>query len=131
MVKKLKSYVYVCPCCFNKVEHCTCMHLPWNLIQIDKNILPIIKVLNEKYYFTDSCCEGHIEENQQPFIYITFKKTHRIKEPVPKGVVFMGGSLRADIPGSSDDARKRNKRKLLKSIYEWACKLEDKSLQNE
>ena len=66
--KNIKQYVYVCPHCFNKVENCECPMLPYELIQIDKNIWPSIKVLNNKLYFTESCCEGHIEDNPKPFI---------------------------------------------------------------
>jgi len=127
--KDLKACVYVCPRCFNKIEKCTCDMLPFELIHIDKNILPIIKILNEKGYFTDMCCEGHIGKTQNPFIYISFRKGYKIKTPAPKGVVYNEGGLRADIPGSSDEAKKRNKRNLLKSIYEWACELEDRKPQ--
>ena len=48
--KNVKEYVYVCPHCFNKPENCTCHALPFSLIQLEKNMWPIIKTLNEKGY---------------------------------------------------------------------------------
>lgn len=123
--KNIKQYVYVCPHCFNKVENCECPMLPYELIQIDKNIWPSIKVLNNKWYFTESCCEGHIEDNPKPFIYIMFRKNQKFKT-VPDGFKDLKGCIKAEIIGKSDEAKKRKKRALLKSLYEWACELESR-----
>ena len=124
--KILKNYVYVCPRCFNKPAECTCVTLPFTLVQIDKNIWPTIKVLNEKRYVTDQCCEGHIGANEM--MYVLFAKSYKIKTPLPKG--FVGGSvgLKANITGSSDEAKKRKKRKLLNELYAWACSLESREI---
>lgn len=126
--KNLKNYVYVCPRCFNKIKECTCDFFPDSLVQLDRNIWPIIKVLNEKWYFTENCCEGHIGANEM--MYILFRKTYKIKTPPPKGFEGNGSGLRAKITGSSDQAKKRNKRRLLNSLYEWACELESRKPEN-
>ena len=122
--KNLKNYVYVCPRCFNKPENCSCDFLPLSLVQIDKNILPTIKVLNEKWYFTENCCEGHIGSNES--MYILFRKNYKSKIALPKGFEGNLGALKANITGSSEEAKKRKKRELLKSLYEWACSLESR-----
>ena len=122
--KILKIYVYICPKCFNKPADCTCPILPLSLIQIDKNIWPTIKVLNEKRHFTESCCEGHIGANEM--IYILFKKKQKINVPLPKGFEGNLYGLKANITGNSDEAKKRKKRKLLNDLYNWACSLESR-----
>ena len=122
--KNLRNYVYVCPYCFNKLEDCTCSRFPESLIQIDRNIWPIIKVLNNKWYFTEHCCEGHIGANESMFI--SFRKNYKTKLPLPKGFIGDGGYLKAVISGSSEQAKKRNKRKLLNALYAWANLLEDR-----
>ena len=120
--KNLKNYVYVCPCCFNKPEGCTCSVLPFTLLQLDKNMWPIIKVLNEKGYYTDECCEGHVNSNER--MYIFFRKRYKNKSPLPNGFQGDASFLAADITGCSEDAKRRKKRQLLNSLYEWADSLE-------
>ena len=121
--RNAKNYVYVCPHCFNKVDECKCLVLPWELIQIDKKIWPSIKILNSKWYHTEMCCEGHIQDTQRPFMYIMFKKNYKFKS-VPEGFENLKGSIRANITGKSEDAKKRKQRILLKALYDWACELE-------
>lgn len=120
--KNVKIYSYVCPYCFNVPEECSCMCLPWKLIQIDKKILPIIRELNRKCYYTEMCCEGHIGYNE--FIYIEFKKQKKFKKELPKDFVYDETYIRALITGKSIEAKKRKKRQLLKNLYEWAVELE-------
>lgn len=120
--KNLKQYVYVCPNCFNKLENCTCPILPFNLLQLDKNIWPIIKVLNEKGYRTDECCEGHVGSSER--IYIFFSKKYKSKTPLPKGFRGDMNFVAAEITGSSIDAKKRKKRQLLNALSAWADSLE-------
>lgn len=50
---------YVCADCFHKLNECTCGTKPWYLIQIDPMIQDTVRILNEKGYFTQFCCEGH------------------------------------------------------------------------
>lgn len=121
--KSFKGFRYVCPYCFNEWKDCACMAYPQTLIQIDKKILPTIRVLNQKHYFTDSCCEGHVGDGD--FIYIIFRKTYKIKT-FPKGFSGSGDGVRADITGKSIEARKRKKRALHAALYQWACELEER-----
>lgn len=117
--KILNHFVYVCPRCFNKVKECTCLMYPLTLIQIDKNMLPIIKELNRKYITTEACCEGHLGHNEQ--MYIQFKKNYKFKSKLPEGIFYENTFLRAKITGKSEQAKKRNKRALLNALYKWAC----------
>lgn len=75
---ELKTYKYVCPACINTVDACICEEYPRCLIQIDKNMVPIIKELNYKWYRTNSSCEGHIGKNDQ--IHISFSKKYKLKK---------------------------------------------------
>lgn len=120
--KNIRLYSYVCPNCLNVIGECTCDAYPWTLIQIDKKILPIIRELNRKCYFTDMCCEGHIGSNE--FMYIEFKRKYKFKKDLPKDFVGDGSYLKAPIVGKSEEAKKRNKQKLLKRLYEWVIDLE-------
>ena len=124
--KILKNYVYVCPTCFNKPKDCTCTILPLTLVQIDKNIWPTIKLLNEKWYKTEECCEGHVGSSEM--IYVRFKKNYRFRPLSPKGFEGDGGYLKASITGNNGDAKKRNKRKLLNALHNWACSLESRNI---
>ena len=68
----LKEYSYVCSHCFNPLNKCDCEQYPETLIQIDKRMVPIIKKLNDMFYKTEGCCEGHIGKFDK--IYIFFVK---------------------------------------------------------
>lgn len=118
----LKDYLYVCPNCLNVLKECKCHIYPITLIQIDKNMLPIIRELNKKYFLTEGCCEGHIGANE--FIYIIFKKRYNFKLALPNGFTGDGTYIKANIKGSSELSKKINKRKLLNNLYKWACELE-------
>ena len=51
---------FVCPQCFHRLNECTCRFFPpWQLIFIDQNIQDHVRILNEKGYITNGCCEGH------------------------------------------------------------------------
>lgn len=119
--KNLRQYVYVCPCCFNKVENCTCAILPFSLLQLDKKIWPVIKLLNEKGYYTEDCCEGHVDAGDK--IYISFRKKYKTNIPLPKGFEGDMSVIFAKITGKSTEAKKRKKRQLLNKLYEWADSL--------
>lgn len=123
-VKYLRTYVYVCPFCINPIEDCVCEKYPMKLVQIDRKIWPIIKILNEKWYLTQDCCEGHIDGNLR--IHISFVRRYHFDVPIPKG--FSGGEdfLYADITGKTPQAKQRKKCQLLHALYEWACALENR-----
>ena len=120
--KNLRDFVYVCPHCINPLRDCVCDAYPMKLIQLDRNIWPIVKVLNEKWYVTDSCCEGHIDSNHK--IYIGFARRYHFTQPIPKGFSGNGFVLCADISAASVQAIQRKKRRLLNALYDWACELE-------
>lgn len=120
--KNINLYSYVCPNCFNKIKECECEIYPWSLVQIDKNMLPIVRELNKKMFFTESCCEGHIGANEK--IYIIFRKKYKFKVCFPKEFVGDGSYISATITGTSEQAKKRKKQRLLKSLYAWACELD-------
>ncbi len=122
--KNIKNFLYVCPNCLNELKKCECYCYPDTLIQIDKNIYPIIKELNKRHYITESCCEGHIGSNE--FMYISFKKKYKFKTPLPNGIDGKESHIKADIKGSSEQAKKRKKRELLNKLYKWVCDLEER-----
>ena len=124
----LNDFVYVCPHCFNKLEYCTCLMFPHTLIQIDKKIWPTIKLLNEKWYFTEMCCEGHIGGNER--IHIIFRKNNRFKS-LPEGFIASDNVIYADIVGKSERSKKISKTKLLNSLHQWAISLESKNILNK
>lgn len=56
------------------------------LKEIDELFVPIIKIFNQKGYYTKYCCSGHASEIS-PNSYISFKKN--IKFPIlPKGYCY-------------------------------------------
>lgn len=108
--------------CINTVENCTCEEYPEFLVQIDKNMLPIIKELNTKWYRTSDCCEGHIGINNK--MYILFKGKHKFKKELSKNFEIYKDCIIGTIPGKTENAQKRNKRRMLNELYVWACSLE-------
>ena len=120
--KNVKIYSYVCPQCLNVPENCTCSQLPEMLIQIDKKMLPIIREFNRRWYRTIRCCEGHIGSSES--IYIQFVKKYKFKKAFPKGFSYGEGTILGNIAGKSESAKKRNKRKMLKALYEWITDIE-------
>lgn len=83
----LEEILYVCPQCMRTIEQCRCQHYPYYLVQIDKEILPIIRELNSKGYITKGCCAGH--PTKESFlvsgIYISFEQDYEFDEPFPIG----------------------------------------------
>ena len=117
----LKTYKYVCPVCINTVDKCVCQEYPECLVQIDKNMVPIIKELNRKWYRTSGCCEGHIGKHNK--MYIFFSGKHKFKNKLSKDFEITPYSIIGTIPGKTENSQKRNKRRMLKELYEWACSL--------
>ena len=54
---------YVCEKCFRTPMECTCEFKPWNLKFIDRGIQEHVRILNEKGYITNGCCESHYKGN--------------------------------------------------------------------
>ena len=70
---------YVCPVCFQKIESCNCISIPYSLIMIDEKIQWAIQELNNKHIITQSCCAGHYIPNKMTCIYITFQNKPKTK----------------------------------------------------
>ena len=119
---ELKVYKYVCPYCINEVDKCICEEYPESLIQIDKNMVPIIRELNRKWYRTCSSCEGHIGKIDK--MYILFSRKHKFQKLLSKNFIIAADHIIGTIPGKTEEAKKRNKSRMLKELFEWACGLE-------
>lgn len=119
--KHLYRYAYVCPRCFHRLRDCLCRACPETLIQIDKNILPTIQILNEKGFATECSCEGHIGESGA--LFILFRLTYWFSHPLPEGFIGDGSIILSNISGSSEQAKKRDKKEKLARLYAWARSL--------
>lgn len=60
--------------------------LGFSLAEIDDMILPVIRLLNIKGYFTNYCCSGHGYQSQERETYISFDEDF-----VPKNMVIPKG----------------------------------------
>lgn len=91
---------------------------------IDKGMWDILIELNSKNYFTDVCCEGHLNENGNWNGYIGFKRPYKFLE----------------YPKEYDNSRKRryfywegngeeSRIKFLSDLYEWALYLPPRKLE--
>lgn len=84
-IASLNEYEYVCPHCFRPLNDCRCEQYPYFLVQVDKTILPIVKLLNQKGYITASCCGGHANTSHCRSIYVAFDNEHEFTLEFPKG----------------------------------------------
>lgn len=82
---RLHEFVYACPRCLRELEHCRCEHYPYYLVQIDKQMLPVIRELNSNGYVTTNCCAGHPDTDTHMEIYIAFDKEYHFDMPFPDG----------------------------------------------
>lgn len=80
----LAEIEYVCPHCFRPLNDCRCEHYPYFLVQVDKTILPIIKMLNQKGYITSACCGGHPNTEHCMSIYVAFDNEHDFSIDFPQ-----------------------------------------------
>ena len=112
----------VCSNCFE--EKCNCKS---NKIEIDKNIYPIIKTLNQKGYHTKFCCEGHIY-NKIFDLYIYFDKKYLFNnypkffkiENFREGIILRCLDVN-DNPNY--EKRKILKKSALKELEKWSINL--------
>jgi len=116
---------------YDEVKYCPIRNCGgWELIDIDENMNFVFRILNEKGFYTKSCCSSHLYYNKR-HIYIVFYKEHYFEE-LPKG--FSHGLL--DIDGIQvskiyKDFDELTKDKLQISIWKtlidllrWTVKLE-------
>lgn len=78
---------YVCPRCFYTPRECVCERAPWELVCIDRNIQEHIRILNQKGYKTEYCCESHSKYEN---LYISFYDDYGLGDAVtlPDGFKF-------------------------------------------
>lgn len=120
-----KHLDYVCPHCWHSVDECTCEYQPWKLIQIDRNMQPIIRILNEKGYVTEFCCESHDVHGN---MYIKFRYKHGFGSdlPAPEGFEIRDKSETIsfiyDSKATTEEFEKQ-KREHLDSLMKWCEEL--------
>ena len=112
---------FVCPFCFRRLDECICEYFPpWSLLFIDEGMQYIIRVLNEKGYFTSGCCESHYKEN--PNLHICFRRVYDFAVQPPEGRAKGkkgSGDILYIIPSKSEEEFERNKREKLKALEQW------------
>ncbi len=129
MEKESLIYNYVCPRCFRQIDKCSCENKAYHsLWWIDLNIQEVIRILNEKGYKTQYCCESHDPRDN---LYIAFFYGYGFgdKLPAPKGFKVRGsGRVVEHIYGKDSRARKKmtqeefeaEKKVHLDKLLEWA-----------
>lgn len=124
----LKDLAYVCPFCVREIEDCRCEMYPYFLMQIDRMILPIVRILNEKGYKTTGCCAGHPDQEEflSTGIYISFDKDYDMDEPIPEGMhYFKGKHMIRSIPPEDCQDLHAFRQDILRRLTEWAELLSD------
>ena len=124
--ERLNDFSYVCPRCLRELDDCRCKSYPYNLIQIDKLILPIIRELNSKGYITKWSCAGHPNRDKLFSIYIVFKENYEFDEPFPAGGKYSKSncSITYFAPDDCDDLL-AFQTKILSELEFWAEMLDD------
>ena len=111
------------------VDECTCSGYPYYLIQIDRLVAPVIKVLNKKGYQTSSCCAGHPGYKEiccDQFTYISFRETYSLEKQLPDGAVFRkdGNMVCFDVPEEEKtwtvQELKEYQKKCIEKLLTWA-----------
>lgn len=114
---------YVCPYCFCNIEDCTCSSKPQELIQIDRNMQEIIRILNKKGYKTMYCCESHKPTEN---MYIKFKYDYGFGHelPMPDGFdnIYNGVSFMY-VPKTTSKEFAQQKKEHLDSLMDWCEEL--------
>lgn len=108
---------YVCSKCFNTPDKCTCEFQPYYLVNIDRNIQNVIRVLNEKGYMTRYCCESH---NENDSIYIMFARDYGF-DTLPDGFIRNASNvIRHEYERRMDyDEFLEDKQRHLKALLDW------------
>ena len=121
----LSEYAYICPQCFNEVFACTCRSYPYNLIQIDRLLVPIIKELNIKGYRTMYSCAGHPDyyDGALDFVNVSFVEDYDFKIPFPESAKYSKTRkmLYFGLPKETDtESLKRYQKLYLGRLKDWA-----------
>ena len=125
---------YVCPRRFRTVDECGCDDKAYYpLWWIDRNVQEHIRLLNEKGYKTQYCCESHGKNDN---LYISFFRDHGFGKglPAPDGFkVKHKGKLVEHLYGEDSRQRKRmtqsefeaEKVECLNILLDWVKNLPD------
>ena len=116
----------------NELNHCTCHSYPYYTIQIDRLLVPVIKELNEKGYYTSQSCAGHpgylcLVDSQ--FVYVAFRENYHFAISFPDGSKYRKDSnaLCFDVPEEGENWNLETLREYQKASIEkllrWAKKL--------
>ena len=74
----------ICPKCWKREKYCECENR--SSIELDYNMVTIIKTLNLKGFRTEFCCGGH-PDKQFTEIYIQFKEQYQFNS-LPKDFIY-------------------------------------------
>ena len=121
--KHLNEFTYICPSCFRELDDCRCASYSYFLVQIDKLIVPFIRVLNKKGYTTTACCSGHIEEDHCCSIYVAFKDEHDFGSNLPDGAVYSKAARTVSYHGldkMNTEERTNFQKDCIARFMEWA-----------
>lgn len=97
------------------------------LNEIDEDFIPVLIELNEKGYYTNSCCSGHLEDIEKYGtwqIYLSFEDEYDLKDiPLEKNKneiydLKYKGNKNATIQEKNED-----RLKVLEKLLEWAKRL--------
>lgn len=126
--KSLDIYLdYVCERCFHTPMECTCEFKPWNLRFIDRGVQDHVRILNEKGYITNGCCESHYNSNSVN-INICFIRDYGFGKtlPLPEGFKTMKSKHTViyeykNIKKITEEDMNAQKEVYLNRLLEW-CK---------
>lgn len=117
----LSEVAYVCPRCLNELEECACRLYPYYLIQVDRMILPIVRILNMKGYQTVSCCAGHLTSKGN--IHVQFAEAFDFPVQIPSGSTYWKVKRAVDfglLHDPSDESYLEHQKAALERLREWA-----------
>lgn len=128
MRKNKQAYVnYVCPKCFHQLNKCTCEYFPpYSLIFVDEKIQDIVRILNEKGYCTNGCCESHFKGDCVT-LYVTFCVSTLFKNALPDGFKYIkqGHGIGYEYPKKiTEQEFNELKQQKLAELLEWAKNLD-------
>ena len=134
MKRQFQSYHnFVCYRCFRQLHQCTCSCFPpYSLIHIDTGIQDAIRVLNEKGYCSNGCCEGHYQGVCQS-TYVSFiRDFFKEDTEMPEGFRWQKrrNMLFHDYyKCTSEEEMEQEKEQMLRNLLDWCEKLPDSPLK--
>jgi hypothetical protein len=111
-------------------QPCPKEHCLGHLQDMDELIIPVVKILNEKGYWTEFSCSGHFHSGEEARPYIMFEEEVKEKEirSLPAGFTVEKGNngqvvIRKHIRASTEAEMQRKVLKTAADLLEWAEKL--------